>query len=182
VTRSAAETTVFHETYPGHHLQIMIARETSKRHPIVQLIGNSAYVEGWARYAEALAEELGLYSSDLARIQRRLWPARGMVADPGLHLRGWTVEQTTTFLKAAGRFTDAEIDALIYRISAWPAQLTAYDTGGIEIKALRRKAEEALGARFDLRAFHQAVLENGAVTLPMLRTIIDRWIETQRGS
>jgi uncharacterized protein (DUF885 family) len=179
-TRSASEVTAFHETYPGHHLQITIARETPDRHPIVALVGNSAFAEGWARYSEALADEMGLYGSDHGKIQRRLWPARGMVADPAFHLRGWTAEKTATYLKAAGRFTDSDIDSLIFRMAAWPAQLTAYDTGGLEFVRLRHKAEEALGARFDLREFHRAVLENGTVTLPMLRRIVDRWIEAER--
>jgi uncharacterized protein (DUF885 family) len=179
-TRSAAEVTAFHETYPGHHLQITIARETRDRHLIVALVGNSAFAEGWARYAEALSEELGLYGSEHGKIQRRLWPARGMVADPAFHLFGWTAEQTAAYLKQAGRFTDAEIDSTIYRMAAWPAQLTAYDTGALEFVRLRRKAEEALGSGFDLREFHHAVLENGTVTLPMLQRIIDHWIETRR--
>jgi uncharacterized protein (DUF885 family) len=178
--RSSAEVTAFHEAYPGHHLQITIARETPDRHPIVALVGNSAFAEGWARYAEALSEELGLYGSEHGKIQRRLWPARGMVADPGFHLLGWTAEQTATYLKQAGRFTDADIDSLIFRMAAWPAQLTAYDTGALEFVRLRRQAEQALGDRFDLREFHRAVLENGTVTLPMLRRIVERWIESRR--
>jgi uncharacterized protein (DUF885 family) len=179
-TRSSFEVTAFHEAYPGHHLQIAISRETPERHPIVTLVVNSAFAEGWGRYAEELAEELGLYGSELGKIQRRLWPARGMVADPGLHLRGWTAERTAAYLKEGGRFTDAETDALVYRISAWPAQLTTYDTGGLELARLRRKAQDALGARFDLREFHRAILENGTVTLPMLRRIVDRWIAEQQ--
>lgn len=179
-TRSAADVTAFHETYPGHHLQITIARETPERHPVVSLLGNSAYIEGWARYSEALAEELGLYDAEHAKIQRRLWPARGMVSDPGLHLRGWTIEQTASYLKEAGRFADSDIDATIYRMAAWPAQLTAYDTGALEIFRLRGKAEEVLGPKFDLREFHRALLENGAVTLPMLDKIIEHWIAAQK--
>ncbi len=179
-TRSSHEVTAFHEAYPGHHLQIAIARENPYRHRIATLVGNSAFMEGWARYAEALAEELGLYSSDHAKIQRRLWPARGMVADPGLHLLGWTPERTATYLREAGRFPDSEIGPLVNRMAAWPAQLTAYDTGALEIFRLRRKAEAALGTRFDLPAFHRALLENGAVTLPMLDRIIERWIAEQQ--
>ncbi|WP_394830412.1 DUF885 domain-containing protein [Pendulispora rubella] len=178
--RSNAEITAFHEAYPGHHYQIALARETPGHHKIEALVANSAFGEGWARYAEALSEEMGLYGSDLAKIQRRLWPARGMVADPGLHLRGWTRQKTVAYLVEAGRFTPAQVDALVNRMAAWPAQLTAYDTGGLEIFALRRKAETALGLRFDLKKFHVALLENGAVTLPMLRKIIDHWIESQR--
>lgn len=178
--RSNLEVTAFHETYPGHHLQISIALEAPGQHPVHKLIWNSAYGEGWARYAEMLAEELGLYSNDMAKIHRRLWPARGMVIDPGLHLRGWTPEQAIAFAKESGRFTDREVAALIPRVTVWPAQLTAYDTGGLEIRALRAQAEKALGARFDLRRFHQAALANGAVTLPMLRTIIERWIAAEQ--
>jgi hypothetical protein len=111
---------------------------------------------------------------------RGLWPARGMVADPAFHLMGWTAEKTAAYLKQAGRFTDADIDSLIFRMAAWPAQLTAYDTGALEFVRLRRQAEEALGDRFDLREFHRAVLENGTVTLPMLRRIVERWIEAKR--
>jgi uncharacterized protein (DUF885 family) len=178
-TRGSAEVTAFHETYPGHHLQIAIGREQPERHPITILVGNTAFHEGWARYAEALAEELGLYGSDYGKIQRRLWPARGMVADPGLHLKGWTPAQTIAYLKEAGRFTDKEIEALINRMAAWPAQLTAYDTGGLEFRALRKQAQAALGDRFDLREFHRVILENGAVTFPMLHKIVDRWIADQ---
>jgi uncharacterized protein (DUF885 family) len=181
-TRSSAEVTAFHETYPGHHLQIAIGRETPARHPITVLVGNSAFHEGWARYAEALAEEMGLYSSDYAKIGRRLWPARGMVADPGLHLKGWTPAQTIAYLKEAGRFTDQEVEALINRMAAWPAQLTAYDTGGLEFRALRTKAQAALGDRFDLREFHRIVLENGAVTFPMLHKMVDHWIASQQAA
>ena len=177
--RSNEEITAFHEAYPGHHFQIALARETAGHHPIETLVGNSAFIEGWARYAEALSEEIGLYGSDLAKIQRRLWPARGMVADPGLHLRGWTRQKTVAYLVESGRFTAAECEALVNRMAAWPGQLTAYDTGGLEIFALRHQAETALGARFDLKKFHKALLENGAVPLPMLRQIIERWIQSQ---
>jgi uncharacterized protein (DUF885 family) len=180
VTRANGEITAFHETYPGHHLQIALASEAPGRHPIVNLVGNSGYAEGWGRYAEALAEEFGLYSSDYPRVQRRLWPARGMVVDPGLHLFGWTAEQAKAYMAASGRFGEKESEQLVYRIAMWPSQLTAYDTGALEIVALRRKAEAALGARFDLKKFHHAVLENGSVTLPMLRKIVEHWIETQR--
>jgi uncharacterized protein (DUF885 family) len=179
-TRSSAEITAFHETYPGHHLQIAIAQEQPGAHPVSRLVGSGSYVEGWARYAEALAEEMGLYTSDAARVERRLWPARGMVVDPGIHLFGWTRQQAVDYLASSGRFTGERAEALVDRIVAWPGQLTAYDTGGLEIFALRREAERALGGRFDLRAFHDVVLRNGAVTLPMLRDAVEAWIAEQR--
>lgn len=179
-TRAGAEITAFHETYPGHHLQIGMAQELPGAHPVSRLVGSGSYVEGWARYAEALAEEMGLYTSDGARVDRRLWPARGMVVDPGLHLFGWTREQAVEYIASSGRFDRAAAEALVDRVIAWPGQLTAYDTGGLEIFALRAEAEAALGDRFDIREFHDVLLRNGAVTLPMLRESVQAWIAGRR--
>ena len=181
-TRSNAEITAFHEAYPGHHLQIGIARERPAAHAITRLVGNSGFAEGWARYAEALAEEMGLYSSDYARANRRLWPARGMVVDPGIHLFGWTREQATAFMADSGRFTPEESAATVDRIAMWPGQLTAYDTGALEFFALREQAEQALGDRFDIREFHDILLESGTVTLPMLREQVRVWLESKEKS
>jgi uncharacterized protein (DUF885 family) len=179
-TRAGAEITAYHEAYPGHHLQVAIAQELPGAHPVSRLVGSGSYVEGWARYAEALAEEMGLYTGEGPRVDRRLWPARGMVVDPGIHLFGWTREQAVEYIVAAGRFDRAFSEALVDRIVAWPGQLTAYDTGGLEIFALREEAERALGDRFDLREFHDVVLRNGAVTLPMLRESVEAWIAEKR--
>jgi uncharacterized protein (DUF885 family) len=179
-TRAGAEITVFHETWPGHHLQIAIAQELPGAHPVSRLVGSGSYVEGWARYAEALAEEMGLYTGEGPRVDRRLWPARGMVVDPGIHLFGWTREQAVEYIVASGRFDRAFSEALVDRIVVWPGQLTAYDTGGLEIFALREEAERALGSRFDVREFHDVVLRDGAVTLPMLRESVQAWIAEKR--
>ena len=176
-TVSSSEITAFHETYPGHHLQIGIAQELPGAHPVAQLISSGSYVEGWARYAEALAEEMGLYTSDAARVERRLWPARGMVLDPGIHLFGWTREQAVDYIVSTGRFDRTRAEALVDRVVAWPGQLTAYDTGGLEFFALREQAQRRLGDRFDIREFHDVVLRGGAVTLPMLRESVEAWIE-----
>ncbi len=178
-TRANSEVTAFHETFPGHHFQISVSAELPRSHPITQLIESGSYVEGWARYAEALAEEMGLYSTDLSRINRRLWPAHGMVVDPGLHVLGWTRERAVDYILATGRFSQHEAEALVDRIVALPTQLTTYDTGGLEFFALRAKAEKALHRNFDIRAFHSEVLRYGAVTLPMLREIVDRWIASR---
>jgi uncharacterized protein (DUF885 family) len=147
---------------------------------ITLLSTNSGYIEGWARYSEALAEEMGLYTTDFARINRRFWPAHGMVVDPGIHVMGWTRDQAIRYVSATGRFSSHEAESLVDRIVAWPGQLTAYDTGAIEIFALREKAKKALGDRFDIRAFHDQLLKYGSVTLPMLREIIDRWLANIR--
>jgi uncharacterized protein (DUF885 family) len=180
-TRSNAEITAFHEAYPGHHLQLAIAAERPTAHPITRLVGNSGFAEGWARYAEALAEEMGLYSSNYARANRRLWPARGMVIDPGIHMFGWTRDQTVKFVAESGRFDDATARSLVDRVAMWPGQLTAYDTGALEFFSLRKQAQETLGSRFDIREFHTVVLENGTVTLPMLREQVTHWLKSKGG-
>lgn len=178
-TRGGAEITAVHEGYPGHHMQISLATSTATG-PISNLLFNSAYVEGWARYSEALAEEASIYQTPYALMTRRLWPARGMVVDPGLHVMGWTRQQVIDFIRASGRFGGSEADDLVDRIAILPGQLTAYDSGGLEIMALRRQAEEALGSRFDVRRFHQVVLENGVLPLRALRAHVEAWIESER--
>jgi uncharacterized protein (DUF885 family) len=179
-TRAQAEITAFHETYPGHHLQIGIAQQAAGAHPVARLISSGSYLEGWARYSEALAEEMGLYTSPEARVARRLWPARGMVLDPGIHLFGWTREQAVEYITSSGRMGAQEAQALVDRVVAWPGQLTAYDTGGLEIFALRELAGRELGSRFDLREFHDVLLRNGAITLPMLRESVEAWIAQRK--
>jgi uncharacterized protein (DUF885 family) len=178
-TRGSAEITAVHEGYPGHHMQIAIANALGTSR-FANLIGNSAFVEGWGRYAEMLAEEAGIYQTDYALMTRRLWPARGMVVDPGIHLMGWTREQAVSFMQESGRFTLADDEDAVDRIAVWPGQLTAYDSGGLEIMALRREAEAALGKRFDIREFHQRVLENGPVPLPRLRSNVQAWIAMEK--
>ena len=178
-TRGGAEITAVHEGYPGHHMQISFATSVAAG-PISNMLSNSAYAEGWARYSEALAEEAGIYRTVYAPMTRRLWPARGMVIDPGLHVMGWTREQAIAFMRESGRFAGSDADDLVDRVAILPGQLTAYDSGGLEIMALRRGAEQALGARFDIREFHQRVLENGIVPLSALRTHVTEWIERER--
>jgi uncharacterized protein (DUF885 family) len=174
-TRGGAEITAVHEAFPGHHMQIALAAAQTER-PISRILGNSAYVEGWARYAEALAEEAGIYATPYAPMTRRLWPARGMVVDPGLHVMGWTPEQVIEFIRESGRFRGEDAAGLVDRIAIMPGQLTAYDSGGLEILALRREAEQALGDRFDVRDFHERVLEHGSVPLTALRGNVTAWI------
>jgi len=119
---------------------------------------------------------MGLYVTTTGPIKRRAWPARGMVADPGIHLFGWTREEAIEFMMEAGRFPESRGDQMVDRIAVLPGQLTAYDSGGLEILALRRQAEEALGNDFDIREFHDRILENGTIPLPALRAHVERWI------
>ncbi|MCI0516763.1 MAG: DUF885 domain-containing protein [Woeseiaceae bacterium] len=179
-SRGNAEATAFHETWPGHHLQVASAQAIEGLHPVTRIIWFSGPGEGWARYSEALAEEMGLYETVSGPILRRAWPARGMVVDPGIHLHGWTREQAIEFMVVSGRFERDRADEMVDRIAILPGQLTAYDSGGLEILALRREAGEALGEDFDIREFHDEVLENGTIPLTFLRQHIEQWIEESR--
>ena len=178
-TRGEAEIVAVHEGWPGHHLQIATAASIEGSHPVMRLLGSTAFIEGWARYAEMLAEEAGLYESGYGAISRRAWPARGMVLDPGLHVYGWTNDEVKAFAVESGRFTDESAEILLDRIAAIPGQLTAYDTGGLEIIRLRNEAVRRLGPRFDVQAFHARVLENGAVPLAALSTHVEAWIAAE---
>lgn len=178
-TKGEAEIVLVHEGWPGHHMQIATAYAVEGLHPITRLLGSTAYIEGWARYAERLAEEAGIYAGGFGEISRRAWPARGMVMDPGLHLYGWTNEQVKAFAIESGRFDETSAEVLLDRLAVIPGQLTAYDTGGLEIAALRDEAMKRLGARFDIHAFHDRVLENGAVPLGALREHVEAWIASE---
>lgn len=181
-SRGNAETTAFHEAWPGHHLQVAVGQAVGDLHPITQIIWFSGPGEGWARYSEGLAEEMGLYVTKTGPIQRRAWPARGMVVDPGIHLYGWTREQAIEFMMESGRFSIDRGDEMVDRIAVLPGQLTSYDSGGLEILALRKHAEQALGDDFDVREFHDRILENGTIPLVQLRAQIEAWIAKTQGT
>ena len=179
-SRSGPESVAFHEAIPGHHLQIAIAMERgSANHPIARYLGNSGYSEGWALYAERLADEMGLFASDLDRIgmlsEQALRAAR-LVVDPGMHVLGWTRDQAIEYMAARTTMPHAEIVSEVDRYIVWPGQATAYMLGMLEIQRLREQAQRELGARFDIRAFHDRILENGSVPLPALRANVERWI------
>ncbi|MBX7250028.1 MAG: DUF885 domain-containing protein [Caulobacteraceae bacterium] len=178
-TRGAAEITALHEAYPGHHMQIAYARALPQT-DIAKLSFNSAYIEGWARYSERLSEEAGIYATPYALISRRTWPARGMVADPGMHVLGWTREQTIEYLASSGRFSRREAADTVDRMAIMPGQLASYDSGGLEILALREQARRELGDRFDLKAFHGVVLGGGVLPLSTLRRHVEAWIAAEK--
>jgi uncharacterized protein (DUF885 family) len=175
-SRGNAEAIAFHEAWPGHHLQVAVAQSVEGLHPVTQIIWFSGPGEGWARYSEALAEEMGLYTTTTGPITRRAWPARGMVVDPGIHLFGWTREEAIEFMLESGRYPESMGDEMVDRIAILPGQLTAYDSGGLEILALRKAAEEAMGDAFDIAEFHDRVLENGTIPLVQLRAHVEAWI------
>jgi uncharacterized protein (DUF885 family) len=167
-----AEIVTVHEGYPGHHMQIALVQDIKPFHPVESLFDNSAFAEGWARYAESLAEEANIYQSKSAKILRRTWPARGMVADTAMHLLGWSNQAVAKFLSDSGKSFSKAPDVMMDRMAAIPAQLTAYDSGALEIFALRKKVEAAQGENFDIKQFHALILKNGNVPLAVLRAQI----------
>jgi uncharacterized protein (DUF885 family) len=171
-----------HESIPGHHLQIAIAQELGDVPLFRRTLGTTAFVEGWALYTERLADEMGLYATDLDRLGAAsydAWRGARLVVDTGVHAMGWTRAQAEQFMREHTALTPENIANEVDRYVTDPAQALAYKVGQLEILRLRAKAEQALGARFDLRAFHDAVLGGGAVTLPVLEQQVDAWIAVQ---
>jgi uncharacterized protein (DUF885 family) len=182
--RADFEAIAFHESIPGHHLQIALAVERPAAHRITQLFGTTSFIEGWGLYAERLADEMGLYSGDLDRLgmlSAQAWRAARLVVDTGMHAKKWTREQAIDYLRRNTALGENTIQTETDRYIIMPGQALAYMVGYREITSLRAKATAALGPRFDVRAFHDAVLGRGAVTLPMLREQIDMWITAQGG-
>lgn len=183
ISKVGMESTAFHESYPGHHLQMSVALFGKSVHPVLRYIYVSSTAEGWGLYSERLADEMGLYSSDVDRLgmlSGQAFRAARLVVDSGLHVMGWTREQAITYMVEHSAESRAYIETEIDRYLAVPGQATAYMTGSIEIQRLRRDAESQLGARFDIKAFHDVVLRDGAVTLPMLQAAVARWVK-ERG-
>lgn len=174
---------VLHEAVPGHHLQIARAQELAGIPKLRRASGNSGYSEGWGLYAESLGKQLGLYAdvySYFGRLALEAHRACRLVVDSGMHSLGWSRDKAIEYLIEHGQlergFAEAEID----RYLVWPGQATAYKVGEQKIIALRDKAKAALGPRFDLRRFHNAVLDHGALPLTVLEGSIDEWIEAEK--
>src|SRR5262245_18585326 len=177
-SRAPAESTAFHETIPGHHLQIAIALERKDIHPIGRYIINSGFVEGWALYAERLADEMKLYSSDLDRIgmlSEQNFRASRLVVDTGIHTMGWTRQQAIDYMLAHTAESADDIAAEVDRYIVWPGQATAYMLGMLEIRDARDEAQHEMGEKFDIKAFHDRVLEDGAVPITFLSSKIKSW-------
>ena len=144
---------------------------------------NSGFGEGWALYAERLADELGLYSNDASRmgmLSNAAWRACRLVVDSGIHAFGWDRERAIALMLEHTAMSPAQAAQEVDRYISWPGQATSYMTGYLEIARLRAEATRALGARFDLRQFHDRVLENGSVPLPVLRRRIEAWVAAKR--
>lgn len=184
ISRAGMEATAFHEGYPGHHLQMSVAIQGAGVHPLLRYMYVAGMAEGWGLYCERLADEMGLYSSDLDRLgllSNEALRAARLVVDPGMHVLGWSREEAIEYMLEHTAESRGSVEGEVDRYIAVPGQATAYMTGSLEIQRLRREAEAALGSDFDIRAFHDRILGNGAVSLPMLGEAIAAWVRQVRG-
>ncbi|GAA3825296.1 DUF885 domain-containing protein [Amycolatopsis tucumanensis] len=177
--RHAAEVTAFHEAIPGHHFQLSTALTLTEL-PLLRRIGDfNAYAEGWGLYSERLAAEMGLYSDDVALLGMLTMDsmrAGRLVVDTGLHAKGWSRQQAVDYLREHTPMPQVEIESEVDRYIAYPGQALAYMVGRLEIQRVRARAEQALGERFDIRAFHDLVLGGGALPLSVLEAVVDERI------
>ena len=177
------EDVAYHEGLPGHHLQISIAQELTDI-PTFRKYGHfTAYTEGWGLYAERLGKDVGFYQdpySDYGRLEGDIWRAIRLVVDTGVHSGGWTRQQMVDYFHEHSNIDDASINAEVDRYIAWPGQALAYKIGQLKILELRDRAKKALGGKFDIRAFHDEVLDAGAMPLDMLDARINTWIASQK--
>lgn len=177
------ESTAYHEGIPGHHMQISIAQTLPHLPPFRQNAVYNAYVEGWALYAEQLGKEIGFYKdplSDYGRLSDELLRADRLVLDTGVHYKHWTRQQMVDYFHAHSSQDEPDVQAETDRYITWPGQALAYKMGELKILELRARAKTALGGKFDIRAFHDAILDGGALPLDVLETRIDGWIAVQK--
>ena len=179
--RYTLKTLTYHEAVPGHHFQIALQQDVTDMPLVRKMMYLSEFGEGWALYAEGVAAEMGLYEGDplgdLGRLQSELFRAARLVVDTGLHDKRWTREEAIAWMVRATGETESSVIREVERYSVWPGQATSYKLGQLTIRTLRGRAEEALGERFDVRAFHDAILLDGSVPLPVLEEKTDAWIE-----
>ena len=178
------EAIAYHEGVPGHHMQLSVQQQLTGL-PKFRLhgLGFNAYTEGWALYAEELGKEVGFYQdpvSDYGRLSSELFRAVRLVVDTGIHSKGWTREQVVEFFRKSGAVDEPTIQSETDRYIAWPAQALSYKLGQLKIRELRERARKELGAKFDIRAFHDEMLDGGALPLDMLEARTDKWIAQQK--
>jgi len=181
--RHEAEVLAFHESIPGHHLQITVAQELPDMPMFRRHLSQTVFVEGWALYTERLAEEMGLYTSDVDRLGMLsfdAWRASRLVVDSGIHAKGWTREQAEAFMAENTPLASNNIHNEVDRYISWPGQALAYKTGQMEIWRMRREAEAELGESFDIRGFHNAILAGGPVSLSILQQQVDAWVKSSQ--
>lgn len=183
MSKSTMEAVAYHEGNPGHHMQVSIARELESVPEFRKHTFFASYGEGWALYAELLAKEMGAYESpysEYGRLTTEIWRAIRLVVDTGIHVRGWSEEQSVSYFEQNSAISMGAIRSEVQRYFVSPGQATAYKIGMIKILELRKKAQSELGDKFDIRAFHDQILGGGSVPLPVLELIIDRWINKMK--
>lgn len=184
-TRSlvSVEAIAYHEGLPGHHLQISIAQELTGLPEFRRHQDYTAYTEGWGLYAERLGKDVGFYQdpySDYGRLENDMWRAIRLVVDTGVHSKHWTRQQMVDFFREHSTMDETNVQAEVDRYIAWPAQALGYKLGQMEILSLRAKAQKDLGAKFDIRAFHDEVLGSGALPMDVLERRVSSWIAAQK--
>jgi uncharacterized protein (DUF885 family) len=180
------EAIAYHEGVPGHHMQLSVQQQLTGL-PKFRLhgLGFNAYIEGWALYAEELGKEVGFYQdpvSDYGRLSSELFRAVRLVVDTGIHSKGWTRDQVVDFFRKSGAVDEPTIQSETDRYIAWPAQALSYKLGQLKIRELRERARKELGAKFDIRAFHDEILDGGTLPLDMLEARTDKWIAQQKAN
>ncbi len=176
------EALTFHEAEPGHHLQGSIAREVDMAE-FRKILSHSAYTEGWGLYSEKLGKEIGFYQdpySDFGRLTYEAWRACRLVVDTGIHAKGWTRQQAIDYLAENTALSMADVIGQIDRYISWPGQALSYKIGEIKMLELRELAQSQLGAKFDIRAFHDQILKNGSLPLALLEELTIDWINQQK--
>jgi uncharacterized protein (DUF885 family) len=178
------EAIAYHEGVPGHHMQLSVQQQLSGL-PKFRLhgLGFNAYIEGWALYAEELGKEVGFYQdpvSDYGRLSSELFRAVRLVVDTGIHSKGWTRDQVVDFFRKSGAIDEPSIQSETDRYIAWPAQALSYKLGQLKIRELRERAKKELGSKFDIRKFHDEMLDGGTLPLDLLEARTDKWIAEQK--
>ena len=177
------ESTAYHEGIPGHHMQLSIAQELPSLPPFRQHAGYTAYVEGWALYSERLGKEVGFYQdplSDFGRLNDELLRACRLVLDTGVHYKHWNRQQMVDYFHAHSGEDEADVQAETDRYIAWPGQALAYKLGQLKITELRSRAQQQLGPRYDVRKFHDEILDGGALPLDVMDQRVQHWIDSQK--
>jgi uncharacterized protein (DUF885 family) len=173
-----------HEAVPGHHLQNAIAQELDVPE-FRRTLNHSAFAEGWGLYSERLGKEVGFYEnpySDFGRLGYEMWRAVRLVVDTGIHAFGWTRQEAVDYLASHTALPEKSVNDQIDRYISWPAQALSYKIGEIKIRQLRAKAEQELGSKFDIRAFHDTVIGQGSLPMDVLEDVINEWITQQQNS